>query len=164
MAHSPLRRPLHSRIIQFYNSRAPTYDTEDTFHAALAADFITWVSSVLPPDLTAPLKMLDLCCGTGLVSFAARERFGRDAVIYGVDISGESIGIPRAKAAALEMGEENGARAEGSMRFWEGSVVELDALAVGDGKGELQKGTYGLITCSSAFVLLPGDGTAVVRA
>ena len=47
----------------------------------------------------------------------------------------------------------------GGMRFSEGSAVELGGLAAGNGK--LQKGTYGLITCCSAFVFLPGDRAAV---
>lgn len=49
------------------------------------------------------------------------------------------------------------------MRFWEGSAVELDALAFGDENEKLQKGSYGLITCCSAFVFLPGDRAVVVK-
>jgi SAM-dependent methyltransferase len=161
MPPSPPRHPLHSRIIEFYNSRTPTYDTEDTFHPTLAADFIIWASSMLPANLKTPLKMLDLCCGTGPVSYAARERFGPDAVVHGVDISGASLEIARAKAARLEEGRKEG---KAEMEFWEGSAVELDALALGDGKGKLLKGTYGLITCCSAFMFLPGDRAAVVKA
>jgi ubiquinone/menaquinone biosynthesis C-methylase UbiE len=114
---------------------------------------------MLQANLKTPLKMLDLCCGTGL-SYAARERFGPGSVIHAMDISGVSLEIARAKAARLGEGRKEG---EGEMEFWEGSAVELDALAFGDGNGKLQKGAYGLITCCSAFVFLPGDRAAVVK-
>lgn len=47
----------------------------------------------------------------------------------------------------------------GEMRFSEASVVDLDAF-----EPQLEKGSYGLITCCSAFVLLPGEGEAILRA
>lgn len=82
------------------------------------------------------------------MSFAARKHFGPESVIHGVDISSASLDIARGGVRELEgvEGEE--------MRFWEGSVVDLEGL---------EKGTYGLITCCSAFVLLPGDKLGLIK-
>lgn len=130
---------LSAAITDFYNLRAPTYDSEsDRFHVNLAADLITLAAASAS---SPPLKILDLCCGTGLVSFAARSHFGPDVVIHGVDQSTVSIDVVRKKAAAS---------GDVRMRFFEGSATALSPL-------ELEKESYDLIACCSALVLLLED-------
>jgi len=135
-------------IIKFYDERAPKYDSEpDGLHFRLAKDFAKWAQPVVPKDLQSPLKMLDLGCGTGMVSMAALELFGPDSVIDGVDISSVSLDIAREKA------KDRGSK---SMHFYEGSATNLKELP-------LEKASYSLINCCSAFVLLHGDPSDILR-
>lgn len=155
--------PLLSSIKNFYDNRAAKYDSEaDTkgFHRALANDFISWTLPYLPFSTTAstatnsssaekkPIRMLDLCCGTGLISVSAVSALGAsNLTIDGIDISRNSLSIARTQLAAVD--------AQAS--FLEGSAVDLSQL-------DLRKGSYDLITCCSAMVLLPAPYAPVVAA
>ena len=159
MAHSPIRHPLHAAIVKAYDDRAPTYDSESAaFHPALAADFIKWAAAALKVNGGRHIRLLDLCCGTGLVCFAAMKHFGAGSIIHGIDISLASLQIAKAKALALKTDVSR------NFEFWEGSAAELDAVPglLRDG-GDGKSGRYDLITCCSAFVLLPGDRSALLR-
>jgi len=73
--------------------------------------------------------MLDLCCGARLVLYAARERFGSDAVVHGVDISSASLEIARAKAARFEEARKE---TKAEMEFGEGSAAVEWEWILGD--------------------------------
>jgi ubiquinone/menaquinone biosynthesis C-methylase UbiE len=142
-----VRHPLQDRIEAFYNARAPGYDTEPHgFHQRLADDFVTFAQPHIPPALASPVKMLDLCCGTGMVSLAASELYGLKTIVHGVDISATSLEIARLKA------ENKGLM---NAEFFQSSATDFEHLG-------LEKGTYSLVTCCSALVLLGGDLSAVV--
>jgi SAM-dependent methyltransferase len=50
-------------------------------------------------------RVLDVACGTGLVSFAAARAVGQAGGVCGVDLSGQMVDAARARAAALGLGQ-----------------------------------------------------------
>lgn len=145
MAKVPNRHVLHDAIMEFYDNRASIYDTEkdksNAFHLRLADDMVKWAVPYIPESLRSPAKVLDLCCGTGMVSMEVLRQLGPNTVLHGVDISAASLKIAREKAV-----KQGGSKAE----FFESSVTELESLP-------LEKSSYSMITCCSALVLLPSD-------
>jgi ubiquinone/menaquinone biosynthesis C-methylase UbiE len=138
-------------IREAYDKRAPTYD-ETTFHRDLAEAYVTYV------DPKPGESLLDLACGTGLVTFnlarilqpredGAVERRGK---IVGVDISRGMLDVARRK---LEMrGNED---EELRMRFIEGDIAKLDGIEA------VEEGGFDIITVCSALVLMPEPREAV---
>ena len=51
------------------------------------------------PDPSAG-DVLEIACGTGLVSFAAAEQVGAGGEVVGVDISGQMVELARRRSAA----------------------------------------------------------------
>lgn len=138
----PSRHRLHDILKTWYDDRAPGYDTElnehgEVWHLNIAKDLVNWSKPYVLPNLRDPVRVLDICCGTGMVAFHAYEQFGPSTVVHGVDFSAKSIHLATNKAKGID-----------NIKFFEGSATELDSLG-------LQKGSYSLITCCSAFVLLP---------
>jgi ubiquinone/menaquinone biosynthesis C-methylase UbiE len=123
-----------STIASIYNRRAPNYDNEGGFHPAQAADFIKWM------DIRPGYRVLDLACGTGAITIPAARIVGPSGKVYGIDISGDSLSIARSKA------EREGLDST-SLEFLEHDIAALDEL------GELEEGSFDVISCASAFVL-----------
>jgi ubiquinone/menaquinone biosynthesis C-methylase UbiE len=145
LSSSTVNAHFSTAITEFYDARAPNYDNEPGgFHTNLAKDIIALASGFVP---FPPVKILDLCCGTGLVTFAARSHFGPGTLIHGVDLSTVSLNIAQKKAK--EAGDDR-------IQFFEGSATDLAKL-------NLEEESYDLIICCSALVLLGGDLTAVLR-
>lgn len=140
------RHPLHDAFVEVYDNRASSYDHEPgSWHSRLAADVVKWAKPALKGPLKSPAKVLDLCCGTGMVTFAALNEFGPDTIVHGVDISAKSLEIARGKANPNQ-----------KVEFYHGSAAELEALP-------LEKSSYSLIICCSAIVLLPSDVLRLFR-
>ena len=125
--------PKISRIANIYDERSAAYD--DSFHPRLAADFIKWA------DLQPGQNVLDLCCGTGLVSLLAKGEVGPSGRVIGVDISNKMLDEGRRKAekAGLEV------------TFINEDVTNLSREKVFLGASD--EG-FDLITCAAALVLL----------
>lgn len=124
-----------------YDSRAAGYDQESNFHARQAADYITWMK------LTPGLKVLDLACGTGLLTIAAAQAVGPTGTVIGVDISPVSLDLAKEKA-----------KKEGlSVTFLEHDISSLYGL---EAEG-ITEGTFDVISCASAVVLLEDPSAAV---
>lgn len=64
-----------SQIAAIYDSRSAQYD--QSFHPRLAADLIKWA------ELKPGQKVLDLCCGTGLVALLAKQAVGFHGKVIG---------------------------------------------------------------------------------
>ncbi|KAM0798524.1 S-adenosyl-L-methionine-dependent methyltransferase, partial [Usnea florida] len=133
-----------------YRSRAPHYDASNGgWHAALGRDFVQW---------TAPAPgsaVLDLACGTGLVTIPMAEAVGSDGIVVGVDATAAMLDVARGK----EM-PERAARVE---------FVEADICDRGEISGietvrrvVERRGGFDVIACCSALVLLH-DLASVVR-
>lgn len=130
----------HTDLIQsIYDERSDKYD--DSFHGLLAEDYIN----------VAKLKegefVLDLACGTGLVTLPAAERVGKTGHVVGVDISDGMLSVGRRKAKQLGL----------DVPFIQHDISDLTGLEL------LPHGSQGfdLITCAAALVLLPDPPSAI---
>ena len=131
-----------------YSDRASNYDaTTGGWHVELGQDFAHWIA---PAPGSA---VLDLACGTGLVTLPMAAAVGRTGVVVGVDVTAAMLDVARQKELP-----EGAARVE-----W----VEADITR---GLGEVkevrrvlgERGGFDVISCCSALVLL-GEPTKVVR-
>ncbi|MCJ1249812.1 hypothetical protein MMC30_007038 [Trapelia coarctata] len=139
----PLSQAQHAQFL--YGPRAAAYDS--TWHAAHARDFVKHAS------LQQGQHVLDLACGTGLVSIPAAGAVGPKGSVTGVGITSEMLEIAKKKA-------REDARCKGVViRFLQHDITDLDIL---EGK-VLTKGKsgYDCITCASALPLLEGPGRAM---
>src|SRR5579871_6110704 len=54
-------------------------------------------------------RLLDVACGTGIVSRVARERLGRAAYIVGIDASSDMLAVARKSASDIDWRQGNAA-------------------------------------------------------
>ncbi|KAI9807385.1 MAG: hypothetical protein M1833_000129 [Piccolia ochrophora] len=124
-----------------YNERSASYD--DSFHPRQAADFIDG-GKLKPGD-----SVLDLACGTGLVSLLAKQCVGGNGRVLGVDVSQDMLAEARRKAIAQAM----------DVSFICGDVTDLkrkDLLPC-------EEPGFDLITCAAAFILLRDPRAALAH-
>ncbi|KIW27558.1 uncharacterized protein PV07_07286 [Cladophialophora immunda] len=130
-----------------YTPRAANYDLSNGgWHVELSRDFVKW----LPPPKAG--AVLDLACGTGLVTIPQAEAVGSSGVVVGVDIT-EAM-LNEAKRKPLPEGS-------GEVKWVLGDITDLSSLE------EVQKvlkerGGFDVISCCSAFVLLE-DPAKVIK-
>jgi ubiquinone/menaquinone biosynthesis C-methylase UbiE len=125
-----------------YDARSSQYD--DSWHPTFVNKIIDLV------NLQPGEKVLDLACGTGLVSFAAARKIGPTGSVTGVDVSD---GMLREATAKLEKEKE----AFSHVQFFNHDITTLPSLAV------LKQGTFDVVTCASALVLLRSPVDALVQ-
>jgi ubiquinone/menaquinone biosynthesis C-methylase UbiE len=123
---------------KMYDARASKY--EDSWHPV----FVDKIVDLL--DLQPGERVLDLACGTGLVSFASARRVGPTGAVIGVDVSDGMLDVAIAK-----LDKETDAYPQ--IRFFNHDITALSSLK------EIGEGTFDAVTCASALVLLrqPGD-------
>lgn len=97
-------------------------------------------------DLKPGERVLNLACGTGLVTFEAAERVGPSGYVVGVDISTGMLTQVHVKL------QEHTLK---NVQLHNHSITELDSLP------ELREHTFDAITCASALVLLPHPEAAI---
>ncbi|KAL7657138.1 hypothetical protein ACMYSQ_006191 [Aspergillus niger] len=131
-----------SIIQSIYDERSPNYDT--SHHGALAEAYIR---TAAPREGES---VLDLACGTGLVSFLAEQAVGKPGLVVGVDISPGMLDVARHKA------QQTGS----NVTFLQHDISHLSGVGL---ESMLPPGEEGfdLITCAAALVLLPDPGRAV---
>lgn len=122
-----------------YDARSSTYD--NSWHPRFASHMVQ-LANAAPGEC-----VLDLACGTGLVSFLAAQAVGPKGRVIGVDVSSGMLDEARKK--------EN--ESTPNLRFMKGNIDHLSSLPELD---EL-KGNVDLITCASALVLLSDPSAAV---
>lgn len=135
--------PSQTSIIQsIYDERSTNYDT--SHHGALAEAYIR---TAAPREGES---VLDLACGTGLVSFLAEQAVRRSGLVVGIDISPGMLDVARHKA------KQTGS----DVTFLQHDISDLSGLAL---ESFLPRGEEGfdLITCAAALVLLPDPGRAI---
>lgn len=125
---------------RLYDGRSEVYD--DSWHVRFARHMVE-MASPQPGH-----RILDLACGTGLASVPAAQAVGPSGKVIGVDISSRMLAQAKKK---LDQKPVKG------VSFHQHSITELDTLEVLQGT----KGTFDLITCASALVLLPNPAGAV---
>ncbi|GLB02643.1 hypothetical protein AtubIFM57258_006100 [Aspergillus tubingensis] len=136
---------MHSQtsIIQsIYDERSHNYDT--SHHGALAEAYIR---TAAPREGES---VLDLACGTGLVSFLTKQAVGESGFVVGIDISPGMLDVARHKA------QQTGS----DVIFLQHDISDLTDNGL---ESLLPRGEEGfdLITCAAALVLLPNPGRAV---
>lgn len=123
-----------------YDGRAANYDA--SWHDRFSSHVVQLL------DLKPGERVLDLACGTGLVTFKAAERVGPLGQVVGVDISTGMLAQAHAKLQDYTLD---------NVQFHNHSITELDSLS------ELQEHTFDAITCASALVLLPHPEAAITQ-
>lgn len=127
-------------VEHMYDARSSTYD--NSWHPRFASHIVQ-LANPAPGEC-----VLDLACGTGLVSFLAAQAVGPKGRVIGVDVSSGMLDEARKKQ------NEN----TSNLGFVKGNIERLSSLPE---VNEL-KGKVDLITCASALVLL-SDPFAVVK-
>ena len=129
-----------------YNDRAAGYDASTGgWHAELGLDFVEWMA--LAPGAT----VLDLACGTGLVTVPAAKAVGSSGTVVGVDITPGMLQQGRSKRM-----EEDCAK----IQWLEHDITSLaDVEVIQD--VVRRKGGFDIVSCCSALVLLAEPGTAI---
>jgi ubiquinone/menaquinone biosynthesis C-methylase UbiE len=129
-----------------YTPRAATYDTSHGgWHAELGRDFVTW----LPPPKGG--AVLDLACGTGLVSLPYAEAMGPDGIVIGVDVTGAMLNEAIRKALPNDSGE---------VKWVLEDITNLSSVAAVQ-EVVKSRGGFDVISCCSAFVLLENPAQAI---
>lgn len=127
--------------IRFYEARSYNYD--DTWHVDFTKRFISYI------PLEAGQQVLDLACGTGLLTFLESEVVGPDGAVVGVDVTPGMLNMAAHKKRQAGEKYQN-------VSFLQGDIAHLDRIEGLSGK------TFDVITVASALVLFP-DPKAVIE-
>ncbi|MCJ1421604.1 hypothetical protein MMC32_007968 [Xylographa parallela] len=111
-----------------FGSRARFYD--NAFHRQMADDYLKWV------DLEPGQNLLDMACGTGLISIPAKSVVGPSGHVVGIDISGGMLAEARHKAQEARV----------DILFLQDDVTGLKENSI--------PFQVDVITCAAAFILL----------
>lgn len=123
---------------RLYDDRAARYD--DSWHPRFAGHVVELA------DLQPGEHVLDLACGTGLVSYLASHQVGPLGMVTGTDISSGMLAAARAKKSSHPLH---------NVEFYQHSITDLDSLS------ELRGKLFDVITCASALVLLANPAEAL---
>jgi ubiquinone/menaquinone biosynthesis C-methylase UbiE len=128
------------QAIKFYESRAANYD--GSWHSDFTSRFITHL------DIQPGQKVLDLACGTGLLSFLEADAVGPSGRVVGVDVTPSMLAIAAFKKSRTGDTYSN-------VSFVEGDILHLENMDV------LTEGTFDIITVASTLVLFPDPKAAI---
>jgi ubiquinone/menaquinone biosynthesis C-methylase UbiE len=126
--------------VRFYEAKSGDYDS--TWHG----DFTTRFLSHL--DLQPCQTVLDLACGTGLLTFLEAEKVGASGSVVGIDVTPSMLAIAHRK-------KKQGGEKYSNVSFYKGDVLHLDEI------GALQGQNFDVITVASALVLFPDPEAAI---
>lgn len=130
-------KPAPVSVKSMYDARAQTYDDPTTFHHKQTSDYIICINP------RPGFHCLDLATGTGLLAYKLALAIGPGGLVVGIDISPGMLSVARLKKSLYE--------SEGlKVDFIEGDITNLESIPELRGK----EGTFDLITCASALVLL----------
>ena len=136
-----------TNLVAMYDARAPGYDAGNGgWHVELGIDFVKWIEP-------APgASVLDLACGTGLVTIVLAKAVGPDSIVVGIDISPGMLEQAKAKPIDQDCAK---------ITWLEHDITDLnDVEAVQSVVRD--RGGFDIISCCSALVLLP-DAAPTVR-
>ncbi|KAF2811134.1 S-adenosyl-L-methionine-dependent methyltransferase [Mytilinidion resinicola] len=122
--------------IRLYTHRAPIYDS--SYHPSFTVRLFSHIS----PHLSPGLKILDLACGTGLLTYQLAAAVGPSGRVVGIDVTPGMLAVARAKLAAEPEKYAN-------VALYEHDVTDLDGIKELAG----MKGRFDGITGASMFVL-----------
>jgi ubiquinone/menaquinone biosynthesis C-methylase UbiE len=138
--------PFIAASLKEYTRRAEGYDSANGgWHGELAQDFVNW----LPPSPDS--AVLDLACGTGLLTLAWSKAIGVGGVVVGVDITEAMLNEAKQKSFSQDGPEVKLALA---------SIMDLSSVQEVQEVVE-QRGGFDIISLCSALVLLEDPGRAI---
>lgn len=126
--------------IKFYENRAVNYD--GTWHDDFTNRFVSYV------DIEPGQQILDLACGTGLLTFLEADAVGASGHVVGVDVTPSMLKV-------AEFKQKKAGEKYSNVTFLEGDVLHLEELEPLKGK------MFDLITVASALVLFPEPKAAI---
>jgi ubiquinone/menaquinone biosynthesis C-methylase UbiE len=129
-----------ANAIRFYEAKSGDYDR--TWHDDFTKRFISYL------DIHEGQDVLDLACGTGLLTFLEAEKVRKSGSVVGVDVT------PGMLAIASRKKELCGDRYS-NVNLYEGDILHLDLTEALKGK------TFDVITVASALVLFPDPKAAI---
>lgn len=126
--------------IQRYGWDLAAGDYEPAWEAQLAAprEALLELAALAPGD-----RVLDVACGTGLVSFAAARAVGGSGRVVGVDLSGRMVEAAMRRARQREA--------------WTASFARMDAQSLA-----LPSASFDVVLCALGLMYLP-DPEAALR-
>ncbi len=134
-----------SKIAALYNGRSATYDS--SWHSEATREYTSLA------NLRAGSTVLDVACGTGLITLAAASDVGPTGIVIGIDIADSMLAVGRSKAMAL--GLKN-------VKWIIHDVTRLDSISDPSLLEMLPTGKkFDVIFCASALVLMPNPPTAL---
>lgn len=146
MAQPAINSAHAEESIAQYTSRASTYDAATGgWHAVLGRDFTTW----LPPPPGG--AVLDLACGTGLVSLPYAEAVGPEGIVIGIDVTEAMLDEARRKPVPKDAGK---------LEWIQADISDLSSINVVNEIKE-QRGGFDIISCCSALVLLQNPARSI---
>jgi ubiquinone/menaquinone biosynthesis C-methylase UbiE len=126
--------------IRFYEAKSGDYD--DTWHSNFTTRFLSYL------DVQQGQNILDLACGTGLLTFQEADKVGKSGSVVGVDITPGMLTVANRK-------KEQGGEKYSNVNFYRGDVLHLDETEALDGK------TFDVVTVASALVLFSDPKAAI---
>jgi ubiquinone/menaquinone biosynthesis C-methylase UbiE len=129
-----------ANAVRFYEAKSGDYD--DTWHADFTKRFVSYL------DIQEGQAVLDLACGTGLLTFLLSEKVGETGTVVGVDVTPGMLAIARQK-------KERGDVQYSNVSLYQGDILHLDEMDTLRGR------TFDVITVASALVLLPDPKAAI---
>jgi len=132
------RQAVHAA--RLYEARSDEYD--DTWHADFTKRFVSYL------DIQPGQHVLDLACGTGLLTFLEAEAVGPSGSVVGVDVT------PGMLATAARKKEQSNEKYS-NVSLFQGDILHLEETEA------LQNRTFDIITVASALVLFPDTKSAI---
>ncbi|KAF1940909.1 S-adenosyl-L-methionine-dependent methyltransferase [Clathrospora elynae] len=126
--------------IRFYDSKSWDYDA--TWHSDFTKRFISYL------DIQSGQHILDLACGTGLLTFREADSVGAEGQVVGVDVTPGMLAVAAHK-------QKQGGEKYSNVTFLKGDILHLDEME------ELRGRTFDVITVASALVLFPDTIAAI---
>ncbi|KNG52591.1 protein-l-isoaspartate(d-aspartate) o-methyltransferase [Stemphylium lycopersici] len=126
--------------IRFYDSKSWDYDA--TWHNDFTSRFMSYL------EIEPGQHVLDLACGTGLLTFREAEAVGPQGQVVGVDVTPGMLAVATHK-------KTQGGDKYANTTFLMGDVLHLDETE------ELKGKQFDVITVASALVLFPDPKAAI---
>lgn len=126
--------------VKFYEPKSWTYD--DTWHSSFTQRFASHL------DVQPGQQVLDLACGTGLLTFLEAEAVGPTGHVIGIDVTPGMLAVAGYK-------KNQGGDKYANVEFVKGDVLHLEETE------ELKGKTFDVITVASALVLFPDPKAAI---
>ena len=125
---------------RLYDQRGATY--EDSFHPSFAANVVKF-SKIQPGQ-----RVLDLACGTGLITFLASDAVGPSGEVVGIDISSGMLAQAKAR-------KERESDRLSNVQLYQHDITKIAEIP------DIREESFDYITCCSAFVLLRDPQAAI---